>query len=60
MKLYNQFTILPKYLQAFNYAFKRMKDNSRKLNKNHHLIEDYWNRECRDNPTNNHCKIYCD
>ena len=23
-------------------------------------IEAYWNNECEDHPTNNHCKVYCD
>ena len=23
-------------------------------------IEAYWNNECADHPSNNHCKIFCD
>ena len=23
-------------------------------------LEDYWNKECEQQPTNNHCKIFCD
>ena len=23
-------------------------------------IEAYWNSECTEHPSNNHCKIYCD
>ena len=23
-------------------------------------IEAYWNKECAENPINNHCKIFCD
>ena len=23
-------------------------------------IEAYWNNECAENPSNNHCKIFCD
>ena len=23
-------------------------------------IETYWNNECADHPSNNHCKIFCD
>ena len=23
-------------------------------------LEAYWNNECKEHPTNNHCKIYCD
>ena len=22
--------------------------------------QDYWQKECRDNPTNKHCLVYCD
>ena len=23
-------------------------------------IKAYWNNECREHPSNNHCKIFCD
>ena len=23
-------------------------------------LEAYWNKECTENPSNNHCKIFCD
>ena len=23
-------------------------------------IEAYWNKECTEHPSNNHCKIFCD
>ena len=23
-------------------------------------LEAYWNNECKEHPTKNHCKIYCD
>ena len=23
-------------------------------------IEAYWNNECKEHPSNNHCKIFCD
>jgi len=23
-------------------------------------LEAYWNNECAEHPSNNHCKIYCD
>ena len=23
-------------------------------------IESYWNKECVEHPSNNHCKIFCD
>ena len=59
MKLFNQFTILPRYLKAFNYAGNGMEEVTRNLNRDNHLIEDYWEKECRDHPTNNHCLVYC-
>ena len=60
MKLFNQFTILPRYLIAFNYAGNIMEDAKINLERDNHLTEDYWNRECRKHPTNKHCLIYCD
>ena len=23
-------------------------------------LEAYWNNECKEHPTTNHCKVYCD
>ena len=23
-------------------------------------LEAYWGNECKETPTNNHCKVYCD
>ena len=23
-------------------------------------LETYWNNECKEHPTNKHCKVYCD
>ena len=60
MKLFNQFTILPRYLKAFNYAGNRMEETTRNLDRDNHLFEDYWKRECREHPTNQHCLVYCD
>ena len=57
MKLFNQFTILPRYLKAFNYAGSRMEEITRNLDPDNHLFEDYWKRECRDHPTNQHCLV---
>ncbi len=38
-----------------------------KLDKKNHLygknpkgLEAYWNKECAEHPSNNHCKIFCD
>ena len=45
MKLFNQFTILPRYLKAFNYAGNRMEETTRNLDRDYHLFEDYWKRD---------------
>jgi len=60
MKLFNQFTILPRYLKAFNYDGNRMEETTSNLDRDNHLIEAYWKRECREHPTNQHCLVYCD
>jgi len=60
MKLFNQFTILPRYLKAFIYAGNRMEETTRNPKIDNYLIEDYWKRECREHPTNHHCLVYCD
>ena len=58
MKLFNEFIILLRYLKAFNYAGKEMEDTTRNLDRENHLIEDYWKRECREHPTIHHCLVY--
>ena len=60
MKLFNQFTILPRCLKAFNYAGNRMEETTRNLDRDNHLIKNYWQKECREHPTNPHCLVYCD
>ena len=50
MALNDTFTIQEINLDKKNLPF----DN--KLKK----IEAYWNNECAENPSNNHCKIFCD
>jgi len=46
MKLFNQFTILKKNLRDLDYATKEKTD--------------YWEKECQEHPTNQHCLVYCD
>jgi len=41
-------------------AGKRMEETTRNLDRDNHLFEDYWKRECREHPTNQHCLVYCD
>ena len=50
MALNNIFNILEINLNKKDISF----DN--KLKK----IEAYWNNECTEHPSNNHCKIFCD
>ena len=60
MKLFNQFSILPRYLNAFNYAGEKIKKTPKELEKCPPEIRNFWEKECMEHPTNNHCLIYCD
>ena len=46
MKLFNQFTILRKNLRDIDYLTKE------KIN--------FWEKECKERPTQKHCLVYCD
>ena len=46
MKLFNQFTILKKNLRDLDYVTKEETD--------------YWEKECQEHPTKQHCLVYCD
>ncbi len=46
MKLFNQFTILKKNLRDIDYA------NREKV--------DFWEKECKEDPTQKQCLVYCD
>ena len=50
MALNDTFTIQEINLDKKNLSY----DNKRKE------IEAYWDNECAKNPSNNHCKIFCD
>tara|TARA_B100000212_G_scaffold299837_1_gene244693 strand:+ start:181 stop:363 length:183 start_codon:yes stop_codon:yes gene_type:complete len=60
MKLFNQFSILPGYLNAFNYAGEKMKETPKELEKFLPEINNFWEKEFIEHPTNGHCLIYCD
>ena len=60
MQLFNQFSILPRYLNAFNYAGEKMKETPKELEKCPSEIKEFWEKECLEHPTNEHCFIYCD
>ena len=50
MTLNDKFTIQEINLDKKNLSY----DNKLKE------IEDFWNKECVEHPSNNHCKIFCD
>ena len=54
MKLANTFTILPRFLNAFNYVDSKVETPKKEIK------QTYWEKECLEHPTNNHCLIYCD
>ena len=60
MKLFNQFNILPRYLTAFNYAGLNLNDTPKELKKCAPEFQNFWDKECREHPTNQNCLIYCD
>ena len=60
MKLLNQFNVLPKYLTAFNYAGLNLNETPKQLEEYILEFQTFWDKECRENPTNQNCLIYCD
>ena len=46
MKLFNQFTILKKNLRDIDYLTR--------------LKVDFWEKECKEHPTQKQCLVYCD
>ena len=60
MKLFNQFNILPRYLTVFNYAGLNLNNTPKEIEKCPIELQDFWNKECREHPTNQNCLIYCD
>jgi len=47
MKLTTPFTILNNKFNEMDLIRKEMKH------------EEFWDKECREHPTNNQCKVYC-
>ena len=60
MKLFNQFSTLPRYFNAFNYKGEKMKKTPKEIKKCPPEIRNFWKKEFMEYPTNNHCLIYCD
>ena len=57
MKLFN---ILQKYLNGFNHAESHLKQPPKEIEKCTQQFQNFWDRECREHPTNQNCLIYCD
>jgi len=53
MKLFNQFSILPRYLNAFNYAGEKMKETPKEHEKCPLEIKNFLEKESMEYPTNN-------
>tara|TARA_B100000212_G_C26918931_1_gene341189 strand:+ start:125 stop:307 length:183 start_codon:yes stop_codon:yes gene_type:complete len=60
MKLFNQFSILPRYLNVFNYEGENIEETPKELEKCQLEIKNFWEKECMEHPTNGNCLIYCD
>ena len=60
MKLFNQFNILPRYLTAINNAGLNLNETPKELEKCTPEFQNFWDKECREHPTNQNCLIYCD
>ncbi len=72
MKIQTPFTVPPKYFNNFHNLFynadeklvsytyipKYLMENTEKNSES--LIKNYWDKECLNHPTNQHCLVYCD
>ncbi len=59
MKLFNQFTIFPKYFTAFNYAGLNLNETQKELEQFSQQFHNFLDKEYRDNPTNQNWLNYC-
>ena len=71
MKIQTPFTVLPKYfndfrnyfnnaneeLVSYSYIPEYLRKNTKK--NSNALIKSYWDKECLNHPTNQHCLVYC-
>ena len=72
MKIQTPFTVLPKYFNEFHNYFNNANEElvsytyipeylRKNTEKNSEaLIKSYWDKECSNHPTNQHCLVYCD
>ena len=51
-------------LMVLNHTFTNKEINLNKKDLSYDIklkeLEAYWNKECEEHPSNNHCKIFCD
>ena len=71
MKIQTPFTVLPKYFNDFHNYFNNANEElvsytyipeylRKNTEKNSEaLIKSYWDKECSNHPTNQHCLVYC-
>ncbi len=60
MKLSNQFNTLPRYLTSFNYAGLNLNETPKELEKCTSELQNFWEKEYRENSTTQNCLIYCE
>ena len=60
MKLFNQFNIHPKYLNAFNFTGLNLNYTPEELKQCLLEFQNFWDKECKENPTAQKGLIYCD
>ena len=58
--LFNQFNVIPKYLKAFNYAGLNLNETPKEFEQYIQELQIFWDKECRENLTNQNCLIYCE
>ena len=54
MKIFNQFSVLPRYLNALYYPGEKMKETPKELKKFLLEIKNFWYKEFMEYPTNGH------
>ena len=60
MKLINQLNVFMRYLTLLNYAGLNLNETPKELEQYQQQLENFWDKECREHPTNQNCLLYCD
>ena len=60
MKLINQLNVFMRYLTLLNYAGLNLNETPKELEQYQQQLENFWDKECREHPTNQNCLIYFD